>query len=129
MALTWDWKKVSGTITETIRGMDVTFNFYEGNALMIVLHEYKDDDGTDMYNLHWFFSDETHCRRCLGLEKGCDSMFEPGEVKRLVIYRENCRQWEKIVWLFAKAFPDMEIVIRATKEEEDGKTRYYIDVE
>ena len=117
MALIWDWKKVSGTITENIRGMDVTFNFYEGNALMIVLHEYEDENGTDMYNLHWFFCDETHGKRCLGLAKGCDSMFGPGQVKRLVIYRENCRQWEKIVRLFAKAFPDMEIVIRAKKGE------------
>lgn len=117
MALVWDWKKLSGTITENNYGKDVTFNFYEGNAMMIVLNEYKDENGTDMYNLHWFFCDEAHAKNCLGLAKGKDNMFEPGQVKRLVIYRENCRQWEKIVWLFAKAFPDVEIVVRARKED------------
>lgn len=117
MALTWEWSKLSGTITENNCGKDVTFNFYEGNAMMIVLHEYKDEDGMDLYDLRWFFCDEEHAKQMLGLAKGYKSIFEPDEIKRLTIYRDNCRQWEKIVKLFAKAFPNIEIVIRATKEE------------
>ena len=45
MALTWEWKNLSGTITEINYGKEHTFNFYEGNALMIVLNEYKDENG------------------------------------------------------------------------------------
>ena len=122
MALTWQWNKLSGTITENNYGKDVTFNFYEGNALMIVLHEYTNGEGEDVYDLHWFFCDEAHAKNCLGLAKGKDNMFEPDQVKRLEIYRENCPQWEKIVKLFTKAFPNVEIIIRAKKEESaDGK--------
>ena len=117
MALTWEWNKVSGTITENNYGKDVTFNFYEGNAMMIVLQEYTDDEGTDRYDLHWFFCDETHAKNCLGLAKGQENMFEPGQVKCLVIYRDNCRQWEKIVKLFTKAFPNIEITLLASKKE------------
>ena len=116
MALTWEWSELSGTITENNYGKDVTFNFYEGNAMMIVLNEFKDEDGTDRYNLHWFFCDEAHAKNCLGLAKGKESMFEPGQVKKLVIYRDNCHQWEKIVKVFTKAFPDVEIILRAKKE-------------
>lgn len=112
MALTWDWKKLSGTITENNYGKDVTFNFYEGNAMMIVLYEYTGEDGKEKYNLHWFFCDEAHAKLLLGLNKGAESMFEPGQAKNLTIYRDNCRQWEKIVSLFAKAFPEIEITIR-----------------
>ena len=49
MALTWEWKNLSGTITEINYGKEHTFNFYEGNALMIVLNEYKDENGEDVY--------------------------------------------------------------------------------
>lgn len=115
MALTWEWKKLSGTITENNYGKDVTFNFYEGNALMIVMNEYKNEEGKEMYSLHWFFCDEAHAKNCLGLVKGKDNMFEPGQVKSLTIYRDNCRQWEKIVKLFTKAFPEIEITIRQKK--------------
>ena len=119
MALNWEWSRLSGKITENNYGKDITFNFYEGNALMIVLHEYKDEDGTGMYDLRWFFCDEEHAKRMLGLAKGYESIFEPDEIKRLTIYRDSCRQWEKIVKLFAKAFPNIEIVIRAKKQEEE----------
>ena len=112
MALNWEWSKVSGTVTEIYNCQEKDFNFYEGNAFMIVIHERG-----DQYDLRWFFCDEEHAKRMLGLAKGYESIFEPDEIKRLTIYRDNCRQWEKIVKLFAKAFPNIEIVIRAKREE------------
>ena len=120
MALTWEWSKVAGTITENNYGKYVTFNFYEGNALMIVMYEYKDDEGKDMYNLHWFFCDEAHAKNCLGLAKGKENMFEPGQVKNITIYRDNCLQWEKIVKLFTKAFPEIEIILKSKKEDAEN---------
>ena len=85
MALTWEWKNLSGTITEINYGKEHTFNFYEGNALMIVLNEYKDENGEDMYNLHWFFCDEAHAKNCLGLAKGHENMLEENSVKNITV--------------------------------------------
>ena len=108
MALRWDFNQKAGTVTE-IRGQhEVTFNFYEGNALMIVLHEYE-EDGEGYYDLQWFFCDEEHAKNCLGLVKGKDNMFGEGNINRLTIYRDNCRQWKKLIDLFTKAFPKIKI--------------------
>lgn len=119
MALTWEWNKLSGTITEINYGKEHTFNFYEGNALMIVLNEYEDENGENMYNLHWFFCDEAHAKNCLGLAKGHENMFEENSIKNITVYRDNCRQWEKIVKLFTKAFPNIEITLLPTKKVEE----------
>ena len=119
MALTWEWNKLSGTITEINYGKEHTFNFYEGNALMIVLNEYEDENGENMYNLHWFFCDEAHAKNCLALAKGHENMFEENSIKNITVYRDNCRQWEKIVKLFTKAFPNIEITLLPTKKVEE----------
>ena len=111
MSLNWKWSRKSGTITEIIGGAEQTYSWYEGNALMIVLDEFTDEHGTERYSLHWFLCDEVHAKRCFGLVKGYEGMsLKP---TKLTIYRENCWQWEKIVKLFAKAFPDIEITVKA----------------
>lgn len=114
MALRWSFKEKAGTVTEIIDGQEYTYNFYEGNALMIVLHEYE-ENGEQYYNLHWFFGDEAHAKNCLGLAKGHENMFGENGIARLTIYRTNCRKWKKILDLFVKAFPHIAIEL---KEEE-----------
>ncbi len=108
MALNWSFKEKSGTVTEIRGGEEVTFNFYEGNALMIVLHEYE-KDGEGYYDLQWFFIGEDHAKNCLGLSKGHDNMFGQDGISRLTIYREHCRQWKKLIDLFTRAFPKIAI--------------------
>lgn len=114
MALQWDFKQKSGTVTEIRDSKEVTFNFYEGNALMIVLNEYE-RDGKEYYDLQWFFIGEDHARNCLGLSKGHDNMFGEDSIARLTIYREHCRQWKKLIDLFTRAFPNIAIEIRNTE--------------
>ena len=109
MSLIWEWKKQSGTITQKIGNKEQTFTWYEGNAMMIVLYEYTNESGEDMYQMGWFFDDEEHAKRCLGLVKGKDCSLEG--ITSLTIYRENSRQWEKITKLFTRAFPDIAITI------------------
>ena len=114
MSLNWEWKRQCGTITQKIRDTEHTFTWYEGNALMIVLDEFTDEDGTERYSMNWFFCDETHAKKCLGLAKGCDgthNMLEDSPVTNLTIYRNNSRYWEKIVKLMTKAFPDLTVTI------------------
>lgn len=113
MALRWDFKEKAGTVTEIQLGKEFTHNFYEGNALMIALYEYTEDDGTKMYDLMWFFCDEAHAKNCLGLKKNAQgeqsNMFGEDGITHLTIYREHCRQWQTIVNLFTKAFPHITI--------------------
>lgn len=111
MALRWDFNLKSGTVTEKIAGKEITFNWYEGNALMIVLDEFTDDKGTDRYNMRWFFIGDEHAKNCLGLSRGHENMFDAGAITSLTIYRDNCRQWKKIADYFTKAFPDITIQV------------------
>lgn len=116
MALQWNFKKKAGTVTENRNGKEVTFNFYEGNALMIVTHEYE-KDGEGYYDMQWFFIGEDHAKNCLGLTKGHDNMFGTDGITRLTIYRENCRQWKKLIDLFTRAFPNIAIEMHNTEPE------------
>ena len=119
MALVWDWENLSGTI-EAVQGEgEYKLTLYEGNAFLIALYLHE-EDGNQLYNLCWFFSDKEHAKRCLGLTKGHHNMFEgiPDKYRRMTIYREHCRNWKDIVDFFLKAMPDIEIVIREHKESD-----------
>ena len=118
MALQWDFREQSGTVTMSNYGKPVTLNWYEGNAMMIVLNEWKEDNGEEKYSLSWFFCDEYHAKNCLGLSKGHENMFDDSNtITKLTVYRDHCRGWDKVVKLFAKAFPDIEITIQAKAQE------------
>lgn len=112
MALQWKWDNQSGTVT--LNGN--TFSFYEGNALMIVLNEYKNDKGKDMYDLAWFFADKAHAKACLGLEKDTTDMFE-GNIEQLTIYRNHCSKWKNLIDLFLMSQPNITITILQQKPE------------
>ena len=116
MALNWSFKEKAGTVTEIRDGKEVTFNFYEGNALMIVTHEYE-RDGEGYYDMQWFFVGEDHAKNCLGLTKGQDNMFGQDGIARLTIYRAHCRQWKKLIDLFTRAFPKIAIEIVASESD------------
>lgn len=106
-------------MVQNINGSDKGFllSFYEGNAYMITLFEYKDDIGEDSYDMMWFFLDKEHAKRCLGLAKNADG--EKGNIlddnsqiiDGITIYRNNCREWKSIADLFLQAFPDIQVTI------------------
>ena len=114
MALQWDFRERSGTLTMTQNGTEFDINFYEGNAMMIALYEFE-EDGQSKYNLQWFFLDETHAKRCLGLVKGTENMFGDEPITQMTIYRDHCRNWSKIINLFVKAFPHIQITLLESK--------------
>ena len=118
MALHWDFRFKAGTVTEKNGDKTATFNFYVGNAFMIVTHEFVDDDGVEKYDMRWFFVGVDHAKNCLGLSKGHDNMFGADGITSLTIYRDNCYCWKDIVKLFTKAFPDITITLYATEPKE-----------
>lgn len=108
------------TVAQRIRDVDAprdfTYTLYKGNAFLIALYEYKDEDGTDMYQMSWFLLDKDHAKRCLGLEKDTSNMFSEAEnfiPKNMTLYRENCPHWKDVISLFTKACPDMPIMLLA----------------
>lgn len=123
MALNWDFKRKAGTVTQNIGKEDITLNWYEGNALMIVTNEWKEEKtGEELYSMAWFFIGDDHAKNCLGLSKGHTNMFEDHPITKLTIYRDHCRQWLNIVKYFTKAFPDIEITISSHESESSPET-------
>ena len=110
MSLRWDFKRLGGTITCKQGEKEYTHNWYEGNALMIVLNEWKEGD-SDMYSLNWFFADADHAKNCFGISKGHENIFDDCTFTALSINRKYCTQWKKICDLFSKVYPDCVITL------------------
>ena len=94
MALHWEWKNNCGELTVEQFREDMnetrtfTMSLYRGNAFLIMLHEYIDKDGRDVYDMYGFFADKQHAKNCLGLNK------KEGYTQN--IYNEDWSKWTKI---------------------------------
>lgn len=119
MSLNWSWSNKCGEVNyeyETIEGKkETTFSLYEGNAFLIFINEYKEDD-QDMYTLWSFWADETHAKRMLGLDKKYPDTYGNNSYEnkrdRITKFRLNkakSRNWKKIVKLLAEAFDNVDI--------------------
>ena len=105
MAIRWDFNHKGGTVTQEKGG---THNWYEGNALMIVLNEWKEKD-SEYYSMYWFLADKEHAKNCFGLSKEHENIFSDDPITEITISRENCYQWKELVALLTKAFPNVTI--------------------
>lgn len=115
MALIWDRNEKVGeaVVVQKHNGEDVpfTFNLYNGNSLLIAEYEYDDSEtGERMCQLQWFFLDEYHMKNMLGLNKkqGYDRNVL-AEITKLRLNKTKCRDLDKIVKAFAKAFDTITI--------------------
>ena len=109
----WDWNKSIGTLKI---GDDATMTLYEGNAFLIGLYEFTAEDGQEQYQLGLLFADEGHAKRSLGLTKRPDGgkynlYGEDADVK-LTLIRNKCREFKKIITLFAQAFDNIAISVK-----------------
>lgn len=126
MALHWNWEEKIGEATLVIKddtGSDkeATLSLYKGNAFLIFLHEYKDENGVDMYNLWSFWADKEHAKNCLGLNKKqgyTENMYER-PYSRLNRFRFNKGKniyVKDLVPLLAQAFDNITIEIFSDEE-------------
>lgn len=104
MALHWDFKKKIGMIT--IKGKE--FNLYEGNAFLIMLHEYE-ENGEQWWQMYSFWVDKEHARRCLGLAKGTQNIHEG--IEKIRLNKKVSRNYKDIISLLVKAFDSITIEI------------------
>lgn len=118
MALNWTWSEKVGTMLvqgtngkgETI---DETWTLYNGNALLIMLHEFREGD-EDMWEMRSFFVDKPHMNNMLGLTKGYTNTFDTDYTKllKLTLYKDKCKYMWDIVKAFTKAFDTLELEIK-----------------
>jgi len=109
--LRWDWKRKQGELEYDKFHLDL----YDGNVLFMGLFRDKlCDDGEWQYGgIPLFFDDDVHAKRCLGLAKGYDDMFEGIDVK-LTLYRKmwDKAELKKIVSLLAQRMGNTTIEIK-----------------
>lgn len=126
MALNWEWNAKCGEIVVRHdfgdRKEDVTLSLYEGNAYLIMLHEFE-EDGKNKYELFSFWADAYHMKNCLGLNKrqGYDRNMYAGPCDQFLKVRLNkakCRRYKEIIAALIQAFEDLTIEIFS----DDGKS-------
>lgn len=128
MALNWYWENKCGEciIESNTAHIDLennevhdtcTLNLYEGNAYLIFIHEFE-QDGKNMYNLWTFWSDKTHMKRCLGLDKNWKetygkNIYKDGysNIRKIRLNKAKCRHYKDIVTAMAQAFDQIEIEV------------------
>lgn len=116
MLMIYNWKDMSGTVTIEQNGREFVLNLYgEGkcNCFLATVYETEKD-----YQLQWFFMDETHGKRMLGLTKCADGTKENllPEVRKITLYKKQCNNWKKILTMFAQAFDSLTIEIKEDAE-------------
>jgi len=127
MALNWNWNRKCGEMitVDPLTGKEFTQNLYQGNALLIMISEWHDEDrDSDMYNLWSFWCDKEHMRNCLGLSKGktADDNIYAGRIKSVSLNKamfHSTKDIKDIVDALIAAFDD--IVIRVYSEESEVK--------
>ena len=114
MALQWQWDKKCGEAIFHNIIADKTFsvNLYEGNAFLIFINEFKEND-ENMWRMYSFFVDEAHAKNCLGLTKENSNIFNTGIVRleKIRINKKVYSKTSKLVNLLVKAFDAIEIEI------------------
>ena len=119
MALQWNWEDKIGEAVVFNYDKEVTYTLYDGNAFLIMLYEYTDNEGNEMYSMGNFFVDETHAKNCLGISKGYDNMFnsEYYKLKSIRLNKNKYTYTKKLVDLLIKAFDNITIELYTDEEE------------
>ena len=98
-------KKVGQMITEGL-----TYELYDTDGF---ISAYKDDviKALDNYVLHtptYIIVNEEHMRNMLGLTPGYRNCMK-NKVDRLILYKQQCRNWKRIVEVFGEGLPELKI--------------------
>ena len=123
MALRWNWNAKVGEATfyNFYTKKNYKTSLYIGNAYLISLYRYTDENGEKMYQMHRFFCDKGHAKRCLGLEKCNDGTKDNSynnELLAVTLYRDmfEPKHLAELVGMFASAKfdNDIKITVKAT---------------
>ena len=119
MALRWDWKDKCGEAVVRQNGEEYTVNLYQGNALLIFLYEWEEDDKR-MYSLWSFWADREHARALLGLSSKTKTTNSYTAYESQVIkFRldKSMKDFAYIISLITRAFENVTIEVYTKGEE------------
>ena len=113
MALQWNFNEKVGKVYGNKYGKDYVLNLYNGNAMIIAVDEWTNEDGDEEYMPAWWFDNEEHAQLMLGLRKpryggGQYNRLEDDGIKSIVLTKK-CRDLRKIRKVFAEAMPCVEL--------------------
>lgn len=113
MLTIFNWDDKSGTCVVEQNGHEFVMDIYgEGkcNAFLCAVWNNKKNNTRE---LQWFFLDEFHGKRMLGLAKCADGTKQNlmTEIKKITISKSNTNNWRKLLHMFVDAFDNIEIVI------------------
>lgn len=122
----YNWNNTSGKCTIEQKGRQFDLNVYAfgtSNCFFATVYEYENPEDHKTYEqLQWFFVDDLHAKKMLGLAKTRDGKMEnvlADELKSLTLYKSTCRDWYKLRNLFRKAFgKDFPITILEERDAE-----------
>jgi hypothetical protein len=107
MLTIYDWNDRSGTCVVEQNGKEFVLDLYgEGKCNAFFCAVWRKE-------LQWFFLDEFHGKRMLGLTKCADGTKQNmlTKIKKITISKSNTNNWKKLLHMFVDAFDDIEIVI------------------
>lgn len=122
MALTWNWdNKVGEAIfarkMHSGETKEFTTNLYEGNAYLVFIYEWKEDD-TEKYNLQGFFLDKAHMKRCLGIDKRSKDTYghntyatDGNPLVKIRFNKAKSSNYKEIIPAFIEAFDNIDIEV------------------
>ena len=128
MALVWNWKDKCGEMCVVQSHPDeedqmFTVDLYQGNAYLIMIHEFKEAD-KDKYSVFSFFVDKAHMRTCLGLDKkgkqSGNCFCTPYQrVTMLRLNKAKYKYSKEVVAAFSEAFSDIVIELFSEKRVDE----------
>lgn len=116
MALEWNFNEKIGEIELWQNDRMFTINLYQGNAFLIMLHEYKSGE-VEKWEMWGFFMNETHAKRMLGIDKryrdtyGNNPYEQPYQQIRKIRLSNKYRYRQKLIDMLLKAFKQLTIEI------------------
>lgn len=121
MALTWQWNEKCGEAVIRQGTQEFTVDLFKGNAFLIFIYHYTDEEGKAMYQLYSFWADKQHMKNCLGLNRkegyGGNMFDEDGcKLKTIRINKARYPYTKDLVQAISQAFDDISIELY--KEEE-----------
>ena len=111
MSLNWNWDQKVGEAVIRQGEKEYTLNLYQGNAFLIFISEYQDENGSDVYSLYSFFADREHMKNCLGLNKkdGHSENIFGDALKKVRINKSRYSYTKELVQALAQAFDEISI--------------------
>ena len=114
MALRWQWNECIGEL-EIENQSKAKIRIYQGNALLIFINEWKNENDEDVYSMYNFFADKHHFKNC---KDDKEYNYAQGW-KKITLWKVPSDVWQVIKDLVKRG---VTIEIRSKEDERNENT-------